>query len=283
MSDIRIFRRGTRHVLAMFQFALAVAVLMVLSGPVVAFDAGHWKNSNESSSVMVDHTKWAALLTSYLVEGEDDISRFRYGAVTDSDHSKLKDYLDDLQAVTVTDLNRDEQYAYWLNLYNALTIDVILEHYPVKSIRNIGISGFFAIGPWKAKLVTVEGRELSLDDVEHGILRVHWDDPRVHYGVNCASIGCPNLQPVPFTAENLNDLLDVGAVAYVNHPRGARVENGRLMVSSIYSWFKEDFGNNDAGIIAHLAQYADDDLKADLEKISRVSGYDYDWSLNGAD
>ncbi len=264
-------------------FAELMAIVALFVQPAAAFDLDHWKKRDDASQVTVDNTKWGQILTSYLVVGDDGLNRFRYGAVTTEDKAHLKAYLKELQAQEVTKLSRDEQFAYWMNLYNALTIDVVLDHYPVKSIRNIGLSGFFSIGPWKAPLVTVEGQELSLDDIEHGILRGLWKDPRIHYGVNCASIGCPNLQPEPFSSATVNAVLDEAAIAYVNHPRGARVENGRLMVSSIYSWFKVDFGNNDAGVIAHLAEYADEGLKAKLEAVSRVNGYAYDWNLNEAE
>lgn len=263
-----------------FLAACALFAALIFSQPALALDVSHWQKKDETSSMAIDHTKWAEILDAYLEPNEDGVIRFDYGAVTDADRAKLKAYLADLQAVTVTSLNQDEQFAYWMNLYNALTIDVVLDHYPVRSIRNISLSGFFSIGPWKAPLVTVEGQDLSLDDIEHGILRALWKDPRIHYGVNCASIGCPNLQPQPFSADTVHEVLDQAARDYVNHPRGARVENGRLKVSSIYSWFKEDFGNNDAGVIAHLTQYANDDLKAKLADISRVNGYDYDWTLN---
>ena len=146
----------------------------------------------------------------------------------------------------VSSLNRGEQLAYWINFYNALTVQVILDHYPTDSILDIKISpGFFSIGPWDKKLVTVEGEELSLNDMEHRILRPIWRDPRIHYGVNCASIGCPNLLTTAYTADNVDGLLTENAVAYVNHPRGASLQNGALTVSSIYDWFEEDFGGNE--------------------------------------
>ena len=104
--------------------------------------------------------------------------------------------------LTITDYNKKEQLAYWINLYNSLTIKVVLEHYPVKSIKEIKLSGIFKPGPWKKELVIIEGKKLSLDNIEHDILRPIWKDNRVHYAVNCASIGCPNLQNSAFTAKN---------------------------------------------------------------------------------
>lgn len=193
----------------------------------------------------------------------------------------LTAYLADLAMVQATGLSRDEQFVYWVNLYNALTLDVILDHYPVASIRDIDISpGFFADGPWGKTLFEVEGRAVSLDDIEHRILRPIWRDPRVHYAVNCAAIGCPNLLSTAYTAATREQLLAEGAAAFVNHDRGCRIENGQLRVSSIYRWFEEDFGGNDAGVIAHLKQHAKGGRVEMLESKSRISGHAYDWRLN---
>ena len=259
-----------------------VAALSTMPSHAAGFNLNHWAQHSETSTVTVDHSKWAKILDRYLVVGQDGLNRFQYGAVSEGDKQGLKSYLADLQDLDVTALNRDEQFSYWMNLYNALTIDVVLDHYPVTSIRNISLSGFFSIGPWKASLVTVDGQDLSLDDIEHGILRGLWKDPRIHYGVNCASVGCPNLQPQPFTGKTVDDQLTQAAIAYVNDPRGVRVNENRVRVSSIYSWFKEDFGNSDQGVLDHLKTYADENLKADLSTFSRINGYDYDWSLNDA-
>jgi hypothetical protein len=105
-------------------------------------------------------------------------------------------------------------------------------------------------------------------------------DPRVHYAVNCASVGCPNLQPEAFTAAKLESLLDAGARAYVNHPRGVTVSADGVRVSSIYSWFKADFGDNDAAVLKHLGKYAKPDLAQKLKSADRIAGDSYDWTLN---
>ena len=122
-----------------------------------------------------------------------------------------------MAAVRVSGLGRDEQCAYWINLYNALTLEVVLDHYPVDSIRDIDISpGLFSQGPWGKKLITVEGEQVSLNDIEHRILRPIWRDPRIHYAINCASLGCPNLQPRPFTGRTLDHALDLAAMRFVD-------------------------------------------------------------------
>ena len=111
-------------------------------------------------------------------------------------------------------------------------------------------------------------------------MRPIWRDPRIHYAVNCASLGCPNLLKTAFTAENTETLLETAAVDYVNHPRGARVEAGRLLTSSIYRWFKADFGGDDAGVIRHLRRYAAPELARELDGVDHIADDDYDWSLN---
>ena len=229
----------------------------------------------------VDHSAWGKILSTYVVVSPDGINRFAYGRVSAADKKTLKAYLTALQAVKVTGLSADEQRAYWINFYNALTIDVVLDNYPVKSIRDIG-GGLFSPGPWKKPLVTVEGKRLSLDNIEHDILRKRWKDPRVHYAVNCASMSCPNLMAKPFTAANLDKMLTQGGRDYVNHKRGANVVNGKLRLSQIYSWYRRDFGANDAEVIAHIAAYAEAPLKKQLAQIDEIDGYDYDWSLNEA-
>jgi hypothetical protein len=181
-------------------------------------------------------------------------------------------------------LDGREQFAFFVNLYNAKTIDIVLDHYPVKSIKDISLGGgLFASlsgGPWKAKVVNVNGAALSLDDIEHGILRSRFRDPRVHYAVNCASIGCPNLSNEAYTGAKLDTQFDGAARSYVNSPRGFRFDGQALVASSIYKWFKDDFGGSNQGIVKHALKYADPDLGTKLGAVRSISGFEYDWSLN---
>lgn len=242
-----------------------------------------WEAHDPAGAIRVDHGAWDAFLQRQVVESADGINRLRYGRVSAADKAALDAYVAMLSTQRVTALPRAEQRALWINLYNALTVKVVLEAYPVASIRNIRISpGLFATGPWGRKLVRVEDEPLSLDDIEHRILRPIWNDPRTHYAVNCASIGCPNLQQRAYTAENMERLLEAGARAYVNHPRGAEMAGKRLVASSIYVWFKDDFGGDDAGVIAHLVRYARPELATALASVARIAEDRYDWSLNDA-
>ncbi len=266
------------HAVTAMAFAV-VAVWPSLAGarsPVPEFAA-----YTEGSTQTIDHGTFAQFLDRYLVQGPDGITRVRYGAVTAEDRAQLQSYLGDLAQTDVASLDRPEQFAYWANFYNALTLEVILEAYPVKSIRAIR-PGFFSIGPWGKKRVTVKGVELSLDDIEHGILRSHWSDNRVHYAVNCASLGCPNLRAKPFVGASLEADLDDAARTYVNHPRGVAVTEGRVVLSKIYKWYGEDFGDSDAEILDAVRVHARPDLREALEGRGRINGFEYDWALNDA-
>ena len=243
-----------------------------------------WQAHDPASREAIDHAEWDRLLAAYLRPDGEGVQRFGYAAVSDSDKVALESYINGLAALPISRYNRSEQFAYWVNLYNALTVKVILDHYPVESIRDIDISpGLFADGPWDKTLVTVEGEAVSLNDIEHRILRPIWNDPRIHYAVNCAAIGCPNLQDTAFTAGKLEQQLEEAARAYVNHPRGVRFVDGKLVISSIYVWFGEDFdGGDEARIVAHLRRYAEGELSTKLESVSEIDDHAYDWSLNDA-
>lgn len=238
-----------------------------------------WNQSGEATGI--DHAPWQQFLQAHLHPGDDGINRVAYSNVTAAERNALHDYIHGLERIEIREYRREEQLAFWINLYNAATVNLVLEHYPVASIRDINISpGFFSFGPWDNKLLHIEGQELSLNDIEHRILRPLWREPRLHYALNCASLGCPNLQRDVFTAADMQALLDRSAREYVNHPRGVMIVDGELHVSSIYSWFREDFGNSEADVIEHLRAYAQPALAAELAGFSTIDDDWYDWALN---
>ena len=240
-----------------------------------------WLPHAETMTVTLDHSPWEQFLEKRSRLDKRSVRRVDYANVTQEERHRLHRYIDALQRVTVSRLTRKQQKAYWINLYNSATVNIILEHYPVDSILDIDISpGWFSNGPWGKKILDIAGMAVSLDDIEHRILRPIWRDPRVHYALNCASVGCPDLQPEPFTAENLEDLLERAARQFIAHPRGVNTVNGDLSVSSIYVWFREDFGNTDEKIIQHLLQYAQTETADKLRQLEKISAHDYDWSLN---
>lgn len=245
-----------------------------------------WISHDSKSDLQIDHGLWDGLLQAYLFTGDPSgVHLFDYSGVDAPARESLDGYLRQLQQVEVSQLHRDEQMAYWINLYNALTIQVILDHWPVSSIRdiNLGGGGLLGRGPWDAPLVAIEGTEVSLNDIEHRILRPIWEDPRIHYAVNCGSIGCPNLQSKAFTRENLEELLEAGARAYVNHPRGVQRSDNTLYLSSIFDWFSEDFGADRGEVLEHIRGHADSETAESLVPFLDGKGrvrYRYDWSIN---
>ncbi|MFP4508521.1 MAG: DUF547 domain-containing protein [Spirochaetaceae bacterium] len=273
--------------LLLFVFLASVCTVQGVAAAPQAELWPRWEAHDAQSTTIIDHSEWGRIIDRYLVTGtESGVNLFRYADVSDTDRSALQAYIDRLSEVEVSRLNRDEQIAYWLNLYNAVTVELILEHYPVDSIRDITISGSaFNRHPWDAVLVEVEGEDLTLNDIEHRIIRPIWQDPRIHYAVNCASIGCPNLQPEPFTGANYRDLFDIAAGEYINHPRGARFEGNRLHLSEIFNWYSEDWDDDIAVIVGHLLEYAEDSLAEQLRSFAdggyrgRIA-YSYDWNLN---
>ena len=242
----------------------------------------HWQKHDPDSLIVVDHVDWNLILQRYVQTNHPSkINRFQYSNVSEKDRLTLEGYLRKMQTVEVSSLNRSEQKAFWINLYNGLTVKLILEHYPVKSIRDIDLSpGRFSNGPWDVKLLKIESQQLSLNDIEHRILRPIWKDNRVHYALNNASLSCPDLQPMAFSYYNLEFMLEKAARDYINHRRGVSFASSWLMVSSIYFWFQADFGGSEKGIIQHLKKYLSPENLKKLEKLPKNIIHQYNWKLN---
>ncbi|MEH6632365.1 MAG: DUF547 domain-containing protein [Halopseudomonas aestusnigri] len=241
-----------------------------------------WTSFNSESTTTVKVKNWNLFLNNYREENYDGIARIAYHRISLNDRLVLRDFIEHLQSIPVSKLNRQEQLAYWINLYNAATVQIVLDHMPVESIQDIDISpGLFASGPWGKKLLRVEGEKLSLNDIEHGILRPGWKDPRIHYVLNCASLGCPDIPQIAITAKNSDNQLTFAAKHFIDHPRAITIpENNEAIVSSIYVWFKEDFGGSDAAILDHMRTYASKEKKKALMKVRSLESHRYDWNLN---
>lgn len=238
-----------------------------------------WQTHDENATAHIDHSRFDAFLKKYVVVHEHGPNGVRYGKVTAKDKQALESYIQAMQKIKIDDYDRDTQYAYWINLYNAVTLDLVLDAYPVDSIRDVG-GGVFSSGPWKKKLLTVEGEKLSLNDIEHRILRPIWHDPLTHYGVNCAAMGCPSLRRDAYTGDNVYDALRENAKDFVNSPEGVEIKDGKVTVSRIYDWYAEDFGHSETAIVSQLRRHAAPALSARLDMLHRIDGYQYDWALN---
>ena len=232
-----------------------------------------WPAIAARASQVVDHSLYGELLKKYVDKDVVDYRGFK------KEEKTLDRYLKVLEATDTKALSRNEQFAFYINAYNAWTIKLILSAYPkVKSIKDLG--SLFK-SPWKKKLCRIDGKVLSLDNIEHDILRPRFRDPRVHFAINCASKGCPPLRSDPYEGAVLNRQLDEMASAFINDPRYNRLEENTLYVSKIFNWFAADFKKD---IIGFFLKYAKGDmrnqLKANKGKIA-IRYLDYDWSLNG--
>ncbi|MGL1892607.1 MAG: DUF547 domain-containing protein [Spirochaetaceae bacterium] len=231
-----------------------------------------WNEYNLNSTLVINHELWTTFLKRNLVS-KNGMNLVKYSEVNRESYNNLSSYIEYLTSQKITNLNREEQKSVWINLYNALTIKVVLDHYPVKSIKNINISGLFKIGPWDKKLVSIESEEISLNDIEHKILRPIWNDHRIHYSLNCASMSCPELQKEAFTPNNIEGLLNIAEGTYLKSSYGHKFLNNTLILSSIYNWFYIDFGKDEEEVINYIESIIN---IRDYKKIK----YSYDWSLN---
>jgi len=243
-----------------------------IRGFAVALTAAFLAAGASAHAGIVDHALYATLLSRHLHKGSVDYSGFQ------RDEAVLDRYLDQLARVDSQSLPPDEQFAFYANAYNAWTIKLILSRYPdIDSIKELG--SLFK-SPWKRKLARVDGQLLTLDQIEHDILRKRFGDPRVHFAVNCASKGCPPLQAEPFTGSRLDEQLNRAARAFVNDSDFNRLEGHTLWVSKIFDWFSEDFEDDVIGFFILFAEPPlKDRLKKNRDRI-RVKYLDYDWSLN---
>lgn len=260
--------------------SIAIAAMLVLAGAIPSFA----QQATDPDAV------YDTLLKRYVSPSPDGVNRVDYARWHKSaeDRKALDAYVAQLSSRQPSTLPRGEALAYWGNLYNAITLKVVLDNFPVTSIRDVkSKGGWFDFksytGPWREQRVTVEGKSYSLDGIEHDVMRPTFKDPRIHYVVNCASFGCPNLMDRAWRAGTLEADLDAAARAFINHPRGVAVlPSGGLKVSSIYKWFASDFGGDDASIVAHFGKYAEPSLAARLKPGAKIEDDGYDWSLNSS-
>jgi len=227
-----------------------------------------------SAQVRVDHGIFSDLLSKYNRKGVVDYAGFK------KEEKRLDAYLEALAKIDPEPLSQNDQFAFYVNAYNAWTIKLILSGYPgVKSIKDLG--SLFK-SPWKQKIVKIGSQTITLDHIEHDILRPVFKDARVHFAVNCASKGCPPLYPEPFDGDRLDEQLDDATRRFVNDGSFNRLEGDTLYVSRIFKWFGEDF---DDDIVGFFSRYAAPEMKNDMasrQSELKIRYLDYDWSLNGS-
>jgi Protein of unknown function, DUF547 len=228
----------------------------------------------------IDLTLYDRVLKSHTRSVDEVVGvRVDYAAIAkDAEWERL---VRQVQKAIPSQLDREEQLAFWINAYNILTIDLVAEHYPVAGIKDIG--SFFS-PVWDIEVATIEGRSISLGGIEHETLRP-MGEPRIHAAIVCASISCPPLSRTAFRAETLEEDLSKAMRAWLGNPgKGIRIDRTRrrITISKIFDWFEEDF-EADGGVLAWIARYVSSDdahwIRGEGAK-SSIRFFDYDWSLN---
>ena len=174
-----------------------------------------------------------------------------------------------------TSWSANEQKAYWINAYNAFTVALILKHYPVKSIKDIGGKIYKVNTPWDIKFITIGGKKYDLNNIEHGILRKKFDDPRIHFALVCASISCPRLRNEAYTAAQLNTQLEDDGRNFLNDKSKNRVNTEKAELSKYFSWYKGDFTKN-GSLTDFINKYSQTKINAN----TKIGSLDYNWNLN---
>jgi hypothetical protein len=251
---------GVRFIF-LFGFVILLGAIFPIASHIAAADT-------------VDHAVFGDLLGKHVKNGIVDYAGFK------ADQAKLEQYLSSLETIDPETLARNEQYAFYINAYNAWTIKLVLTGYPgLKSIKDLGS---ILQSPWSKEIVRIHGKTLTLDDIEQGILRPRFKDPRVHFAINCASKSCAPLNSEPYRGADLDAQLDKVTHDFLNAPGRYRLDGDTLWVSSYFKWYSEDFNDDPVGF---YRKYADAGLRKALDERGnrlKVKFLDYDWSLNGA-
>jgi len=225
----------------------------------------------QSNTPKMKHDNWSILLKKYVTE----IGQVNYkGFIQDS--VLFQSFLDDLsQHPPGNNWNEKEKIAYWINAYNAFTVKLIIDHYPLKSIKEIGDGLPMVNSPWDIKFFKIGNIDFDLNTIEHEILRKEFKEPRIHFAINCASFSCPKLRNEAFMAEVLETQLNDQTQQFINNPDKNIISKNKLELSKIFDWFKSDF-TKEKSLLQFLKPY----LKIDVSNNPSIEHLVYDWRLN---
>jgi len=277
MCNIRLERTNiNRFRFLVFTIAVVVGFALVQQAALAAPNTKlieFWDDSEEESGLRVDHSAWDFLLKKYVTESPaTEVNRFDYDAVTDADREALDSYVEYLQSLDPRQLPKIKQKAFWMNLYNAEVVRQVLRSSPIDSVLELGSQ------LWKRKRLKVTLQKMSLDNIEHGVLRPIFDDPRIHFSLATGALGGPNILPQAYTGDNVDYLIEHNTRAFLAHSRGASMQGNRLVLSTMFKGHQEDFGSVKKFIFPYVTEAVSGVLK-DMTS----ARYVYDWRLNKPD
>ena len=246
--------------------ATILTILLIASG-----------NNQAAQAADFDHSKFDQILKTYVdPEGRVDYNGI---AVDDAFH----EYITSLENAKADSLSSDGQLAFWINAYNAVTIDKVIKWKPKKSVRETFVPGVWSGTKFfTSRQHTVAGQRLSQDDIEHEILRKRFKDPRIHFAIICASSGCPLLPQSAYTAENVQLRLEDETQKYLHSKRGLQIDyvENTIMLSKLFDWFAGDFESKSGSVTNFIKPYLDEKAMAFLDRMPKMSFISYDWALN---
>lgn len=218
------------------------------------------------------HEKWSALLKQYV----DEAGHVNYKGFK-ADEEKLDDYLSDLSKNHPEDSwDKNDQLAFWINAYNAFTVKLIVKNYPVKTIKELGGSIYKVNTPWDIKFIQIGEETYDLNNIEHGIIRKQFSEPRIHFAVNCASVSCPRLRNEAFVGSRIDEQLDDQARYFINNEVKNKITKDCAKLSKIFTWFKGDFTSSGVTVTEFINKYSE----TKITKKTKMESLDYDWNLN---
>ena len=277
--------------MSVFSYVLRISLCLVFMFSNVALSAPKskliefWNDSESNSRMQVNHDDWQAILNAYVQDDHPSgINRFNYEAVTASDAQKLKDYIDYLELLEPRQLNLNEAQAYWINLYNALVLDQTVDVYQTGSSRDVRrlLRGGLRSMSWGKNIATVAMQGISLNDIEHGILRPIWKDSRIHFAISTGALSGANMLKTAFNGENNEELLEQSKQKFFSHDKAVRVDGKRIVLNSVFNWYRDDFAPSKASLLSYIRANVSDEIRKSIEELSRTR-YEYIWVLNAPD
>jgi len=244
---------------------LLAAIFMISLGLLMTGARSKDVTNPDSVAAPPSHQIWDQLLQAHVTStGSVDYQGFV------KDKAKLASYLELLdQHVPQSDWTRKQAMAYWINAYNAFTVNLIVSHYPLKSIRDLK-------EPWDRKNIQLGGKTYSLNDIEHKILRERYKDARIHFAVNCAALSCPPLYNRAFTAEKLNSQLQSRTSSFIRSNSYNQIGTNGAKLSQIFNWYRADF-EQEGSLVSYLNAYS----TQSISEGASIEFLNYDWKLNG--
>jgi uncharacterized protein DUF547 len=233
-----------------------------------------------------DYKVWGDLLAKYY----DPAKGMDYKALKAQDKKTLDDLRRQLATVDAQTLNKQDQLAYWINLYNVNVVGVVVDNYPIESIKDLSTDPIIRLNVFKKPSVQTKRGAISLNDVENDKVRAGFKDPRIHFAINCAAKSCPPIRSEPYVGSKISEQLDDQVRKFVNGPNGVRLEKGSggalvLHTTKIMDWFQEDFDKWGGGRVPFLIRYASPDKRKQIEAAgnqAKLAFDDYSWKLNDA-